>query len=134
MQLKAASRPPRRGHLAGRTFCRDALMMRSFSPSRFASSIGLILLFVAVGPEALLAQDKNKDAAMRFHVTFPDAKSALPLDGRILLMLSTDNAEEPRFQITGDAGTQLVFGINVDGLKPGGVGVVDRSVLGYPIK
>jgi len=109
-------------------------MTRIFSPSRFAKSIGLILLFVAVRPDTLLAQNKNKDAGMRFHVTFPAAKSALPLDGRILVMLSTDNAEEPRFQITGDASTQLVFGINVDGLKPGGVAVVDRSVLGYPIK
>ena len=56
---------------------------------------------------------------MGFHVSFPAAKSAAPLDGRLLVMLSTDNAQEPRFQITGDANTQLVFGINVDGLKPG---------------
>ena len=71
---------------------------------------------------------------MRFNVTFPAAKSAQPLDGRLLVMLSTNNAEEPRFQITNDAHTQLAFGINVDGLKPGAVSVVDGSVPGYPIK
>ncbi len=71
---------------------------------------------------------------MRFHVTFPGAKSATPLDGRLLVMLSTDNTQEPRFQITNDSSTQLAFGINVDGLKPGEVAVVDRAVLGYPIK
>ena len=71
---------------------------------------------------------------MRFSASFPAAKSVAPLDGRLLVMLSTDNTLEPRFQITGDPSTQLVFGINVDGLKPGEAAVVDRAVLGYPIK
>ncbi len=71
---------------------------------------------------------------MRFKMTFPETKSARPLDGRLLIMLATGSAEEPRFQITNDASTQLIFGINVDGLKPGTAAVVDRSTLGYPIK
>jgi hypothetical protein len=82
------------------------------------------LLLVLCGPDSSLAQDKNAEAGMRFNVTFPKEKSAAPLDGRILVMLSADNAEEPRFQITNDAETQLIFGINVDGLKPGGVAVM----------
>jgi len=49
-------------------------------------------------------------------------------------MLSTNDAEEPRFQITNDADTQLLFGVDVDGLQPGAVAVIDRSVLGYPVK
>ena len=57
-----------------------------------------------------------------------------PLDGRVLLMLSNNNTEEPRFQITNDADTQLVFGIDVEGLKPGEHAIFDQSVLGYPIK
>src|SRR5580698_55542 len=99
-----------------------------------ARSLTLSLLFVSFRSEASVAQDTKKDPGMSFHVSFPAAKSAAPLDGRLLVMLSTDNAQEPRFQITGDANTQLVFGINVDGLKPGEAAVVDRSVLGYPIK
>ncbi len=102
--------------------------------SRFVCSITLLLSFFSRGPEASRAQDIKKDAGMRFHVTFPGAKSATPLDGRLLVMLSTDNTQEPRFQITNDSSTQLAFGINVDGLKPGEVAVVDRAVLGYPIK
>ncbi len=102
--------------------------------SRFVCSITLLLSFFSRGPEASRAQDTKKDAGMRFHVTFPGAKSATPLDGRLLVMLSTDNTQEPRFQITNDSSTQLAFGINVDGLKPGEVAVVDRAVLGYPIK
>jgi hypothetical protein len=71
---------------------------------------------------------------MGFDVSFPAAKSAHPLDGRVLVLLSTNNTEEPRFQVTNDAGTQLVFGVNVDGLEPNAAAVVDQSVLGYPIK
>ena len=101
---------------------------------RFACSVSLILLFFPFRPDASLARNTNGDAGMHFNVEVPKDKSTAPLDGRILVMLSTDNAEEPRFQITNDAKTQLIFGINVDGLKPGSVAVVDRSVLCYPIK
>jgi hypothetical protein len=74
------------------------------------------------------------DAGVRFRISFPSAQSAAPLDGRVLLMLATNNAEEPRFQITGGPDTQLIFGTGVDGLKPGEAATVDRSVLGYPIR
>ena len=40
---------------------------------------------------------------LRFAVTFSSAQSATPLDGRVLLMISTDGAAEPRFQISGRA-------------------------------
>src|SRR5580704_12420522 len=100
----------------------------------FACSLSLIPLFLWCGPSASFAQNKSVDARMRFTVSFPAVKSAAPLDGRLLVMLSTDHAEEPRFQITNDAGTQLAFGIDVDGLKPEAGAVIDRSVLGYPIK
>src|ERR1700684_3536122 len=109
-------------------------MKRIVSSSRFTWFIRIVLLVVLFRPDAAFAQDKIAEAGMRFHVTFPQEKSAVPLDGRILVMLSADNAEEPRFQITNDADTQLIFGINVDGLKPGGVASIDRSVPGYPIK
>src|SRR5580704_9526353 len=100
----------------------------------FACSLSLIPLFLWCGPSASFAQNKSVDARMRFTVSFPAVKSAAPLDGRLLVMLSTDHAEEPRFQITNDASTQLAFGMNVDGLKPEAGAVIDRSVLGYPIK
>src|SRR5580692_4927277 len=100
--------------------------------ARCVCSMTLLLSLFSLRSQCSLAQDTKKDAGMSFHVSFAAAKSAAPLDGRLLVMFSTDNAQEPRFQITGDANTQLVFGINVDGLKPGEAAVVDRSVLGYP--
>jgi hypothetical protein len=104
------------------------------SSNCFIFSVSILLLLASFPTEASLAQDKNSDAALRFHISFPKVKSAAAPDGRVLLMLSTNNAEEPRFQITNDSDTQLVFGVDVDGLQPGAVAVIDRSVLGYPVK
>ena len=73
-------------------------------------------------------------AQLRFGISFPDEHSRTPLDGRLLLLISTDDKAEPRFQITAGADTQLVFGIDVDGLAPGAEAVIDASAFGYPLR
>ena len=70
----------------------------------------------------------------RFSVSFAEQQSAEPLDGRILLILSTDPSDEPRMQIGGSARTQIIFGLDVDGLKPGQSVMVDDAAFGYPIR
>jgi hypothetical protein len=49
-------------------------------------------------------------------------------------MISTTDEKEPRFQIRSGLKTQLIFGIDVDGLKPGEEAVIDGNVFGYPLK
>jgi len=56
-----------------------------------------------------------------------------PLDGRILLMISDDDTGEPRFQISNGPNTQLIFGIDADGLKPGEKIYIDGETFGYPL-
>jgi Putative esterase len=73
-------------------------------------------------------------SAQSFSVTFPKEASAQPLDGRILLLLSTDPTDEPRNQIDDTPRSQLVFGLTVDGLRPGQPAVVDSAAWGYPIR
>ena len=73
-------------------------------------------------------------AGPHFSVSFPETASKVPLDGRLLLLISTDNAREPRLQISEDLSTQQVFGIDVDGLKPGQPATVDSTALGYPVR
>jgi len=73
-------------------------------------------------------------AAQRFSVTFSSQVSAAPLDGRLLLCLSTDPSDEPRFQIDDSIHTQLVFGLTVDGWRPGEPTIVDAGARGYPIR
>ena len=71
---------------------------------------------------------------LRFAVSFPAASSKEPLDGRMLLLISNDNSKEPRFQITEDPDTQQVFGVDVNGLRPGQTAIIDAGAFGYPLR
>src|SRR5688572_13792719 len=71
---------------------------------------------------------------LRFAVTFPAERSSAPLDGRLLLMVSADTGGEPRTQVSGTVATAQVFGVDVDGWKPGEVRYVDASAFGYPLR
>ena len=68
-----------------------------------------------------------------FSVSFPKTRSEQPIDGRILLLLSTDPSDEPRMQINDTPKTQMIFGVDVDALAPGQPKIVDASAYGYPI-
>src|SRR4029077_10004149 len=70
----------------------------------------------------------------RFSVSFAKERSAQPLDGRILLLLSTDGTAEPRTQISISFKTQMVFGLDVDALAPKIAVTVDDAAFGYPIR
>ncbi|MFM7193831.1 MAG: hypothetical protein ACKOYP_03490, partial [Bacteroidota bacterium] len=67
-----------------------------------------------------------------FSVTLDPAIANDAQDGRLLILLSTDSTAEPRFQINDGLNSQLVFGIDVDGMKPGTAVKVD-SAFGYPL-
>ncbi len=84
----------------------------------------LLLLFLGA-----CAENENQN---RIVVTFTEEASGQVLDGRLLLMLSTDDEKEPRFQINAGLGTQLIFGVDVDGMNPGDEIVFDDAVLGFP--
>lgn len=73
-------------------------------------------------------------AAPKFAISFPSERSTTPLDGRLLVLLSTDPSAEPRMQINNSLKTQLVFGIDVYALVPGTTAIVDNSAFGYPIR
>src|ERR1039458_7906746 len=73
-------------------------------------------------------------AAQSFSVTFPSERSSHPLDGRLLLILSTDPSDEPRNQVDDTLHSQIVFGLTVDGWQPGQPAVLDATAWGYPIR
>ncbi|MFQ5791343.1 MAG: hypothetical protein ACE5JI_12800, partial [Acidobacteriota bacterium] len=73
-----------------------------------------------------------QEPGLRFAVSFPAERSRDALDGRLLLMISADSSQEPRFQIVDGPNTQIAFGIDVEALEPGEEALFDRSVLGYP--
>jgi hypothetical protein len=104
---------------------------RRGSPTGPAAAAVLLVLiafsFFACRPAAA-------PAGLTFAVSFPAERSNAPLDGRLLLMLSTNGDAEPRFEISDGPATQLVFGLDVDGLAPGVPAVFDASALGYPLR
>jgi hypothetical protein len=83
---------------------------------------------------ALLLLAPVAAAAQSFTVTFPSELSSQPLDGRLLLVLSTDPSDEPRNQIDDTPRSQIIFGLTVDGWKPGEPAKFDEAAWGYPIR
>jgi len=73
-------------------------------------------------------------SAQTITVSYPAERSAQPLDGRLLLLLSNDPSEEPRMQIDDTPKSQIVFGITVDAW-PSGIAIpVTDSASGYPVR
>jgi hypothetical protein len=98
-----------------------------------------VILFNAMRPlrilvPLLLTVVSLSAFAQSFTVSFPKERSAKPLDGRLLLLLSTDPSEEPRMQIDDTPRSQMIFGMTVDGLAPGAAATVDATASGYPIR
>jgi len=54
------------------------------------------------------------------------------LDGRLILLLSSNDDNEPRFQISDGPNTQIVFGKNVENWKSGENIIFDANDFGYP--
>ncbi len=69
-----------------------------------------------------------------FSVTLPDNYPSEKVDGRLLVVLSTDTTAEPRFQINDNVNSQQVFGIDVENWKPGEAKTIDLEAFGYPIQ
>jgi Putative esterase len=76
----------------------------------------------------------QEGASYRFRASFTTQQSAEPLDGRLLLVLSTDASAEPRLQISNSVRTQMLFGLDIDGMKAGEPVVIDDAAFGYPVR
>lgn len=71
---------------------------------------------------------------MKFSVSFTEEALAEAQDGRLLVMLADNDRSEPRLQIHDGLDTQLVFGIDVEGMRPGEEVIVGEDAFGYPIR
>ena len=95
------------------------------------ASIAAAAALAALAASAATAATPSR---LRFEVRYDAALAQGPLDGRLLLLLSTDKKTEPRFQVrdTNKPASGQVFGIDVEGWKPGEPKVIDGSGLGWP--
>lgn len=94
-----------------------------------------ILLLVLVFSRYLSSCEQPKiEPKYAINISFESEQDSISLDGRLLLMLSTDDSKEPRFQINDGLDSQLIFGMNVEDWKPNTSMVFNESVFGYPYK
>jgi hypothetical protein len=76
----------------------------------------------------------SSSTRLRFAISFTKEMIDSAQDGHIMLMLANNNQSEPRNQINFGLKTQLAFGLDVDGLKPGEEIFIDESVFGFPVR
>src|SRR5689334_1806684 len=81
----------------------------------------ILLSLTSMGQQAIL-------------VSFSAKQSTKPLDGRLLLLLSKNNRQEPRSQINDDVTTQQAFGLDVENWQPAASKRFTAKEWGYPIQ
>ena len=92
----------------------------------------------AVGGGQHLGRGQDQQAvreiaqAEDFRVTLPASVKDAPVDGRVLVILAAKPDPQPREQVKADYDSAQIFGVTVDGLKPGGSTTVGNGVLGFP--
>lgn len=91
----------------------------------------VFLLFLTIFLNACQKQSAP-ETNLSFTVSISENLAEAPEDGRLLLMLADNQDREPRFQINSGLKAQPVFGMNVDGLKPGESLVFDEKIFGFP--
>jgi hypothetical protein len=100
-----------------------------------------IAIAIAVSVTMTACQQRG---SLRFNVLVPKARRATPVDGRLILILSTTGKGEPRVeireprqQIAADKNVKQkyqMFGVDVDGLAPDAAAVIDGAALGFPLE
>src|SRR5713226_6879129 len=73
-------------------------------------------------------------AGPRFDISFTAGARSSPADGRLILIVSKNMEGEPRFHVSWGIQTQQIFGIDVEGLKPGAIIHLDGTAAGQPLR
>lgn len=91
---------------------------------------------LALAAPAVVATRAQTDGPLRFAISFPAARSAQPLDGRVLLFISDDGKTEPKSQSDQyrASSTRPIFGVDVDAMAPGQAVLIDNTVVGWPAR
>ncbi|CAN5178849.1 alpha/beta hydrolase-fold protein [soil metagenome] len=93
---------------------------------RLIPAILILILLIQCSP--------SKKEGLKFSVSFSKEMSEQAQDGRLMLLLATNDKDEPRNQINYQLNTQLAFGVDVEGMKPGDEIIIDESAFGFPIR
>lgn len=93
------------------------------------------ILFALCSLSTAESKPKPTKQALRFQISIAAGVSGLPLDGRMMLAISTKDKPEPRFSIVEqEAESQQFFAVDVNGVKAGAPVDIDAGALGYPVR
>ncbi|HEY3381036.1 MAG TPA: hypothetical protein VGK32_04665 [Vicinamibacterales bacterium] len=95
--------------------------------------VGLLAVVVMGLRVAGQVNPRGPSGALRFVVSLPAQAGSIPIDGRLLVMISNDDRAEPRFQINDSPTTQIVAGVDVDRMTPNVPAILDTTAVAYPI-
>jgi hypothetical protein len=100
----------------------------------FAVACLLGVVSLNCGAVGAVVAEAASAGSTSFSVSFPSAMSGLPLDGRVILLLSHDLKREPRDHVEPNEplDSPYIFGLNVDALAPGAAVVLDDAAFGWP--
>jgi len=92
------------------------------------TALGLITA-IATGSAAAA-----QPTGLEFAVSYPVSQSSVPLDGRVILLLSRDLTREPRTHVEANEplAVPYLFGLNVEALAPGAAAVLNDNAFGWP--
>src|SRR3954470_22262857 len=89
-------------------------------------------LLILIATQCAPSTESKK--GLTFSISFTKELSDQAQDGRLILLLATNDKTEPRNQFNWGIDTQLGFGIDVDGMAPGQEIVIDEKAFGFPIR
>ncbi len=110
--------------------------MLSCSPKlRLVLLLALVPAFACQRPTAEPgASPGNRETNLRIEVSVAPELEADTLDGRLILLISTEAEPEPRFQGLRSADPPQIFGEDVERLGPGESAAVNAGSRGYPLE
>jgi hypothetical protein len=134
------ARAPRAGLMPPRSLeYRGIPMRRSLLLAVLGAAALLAVAALSIGVIGHAAQPASADTTgtLKFNISFSSGVSATPITGRVFVIVSTSDADEPRLLADDGGVTDTVpfFGKNVTGMMPGVPVTLDDSmdVYGYPL-
>jgi len=93
----------------------------------------VLALITTCGILLISCQPGTSASSLRFQVSFTQDLCSDNLDGRMLLLIATSDAREPRFQTGDGVDSAQTFGIDVEELGPGDPAIFDTETFGFPL-
>jgi hypothetical protein len=95
--------------------------------------LGLVAAAGAGAAASIAAQSRPPAApSVKVEITVPASAHAEPITGRVYVMITRNEAREPRLQLNQVDGIPF-FGRDVTRLAPGAVATIDDTDLGFPV-